>query len=65
MEVLLQEQCYQLDEESEWICPENFETFSYSTNDYGIIHGEVPMQNYNYISLQVSLKATWATEQKI
>lgn len=59
VELLLQEQCHQSDDQSEWICPEETETVSYQTNEFGMVNGELSTDNYNYINIQVGLR-DWA-----
>lgn len=53
VDVLLQEQCHRPDEESEWICPETIETLTYTTNQLGMVNGQISTGGYEYIHLQV------------
>lgn len=54
VEILFQAECYRENDDSEWICPEENISRTYSTNHVGIVEAEISTGQFDYITIEAS-----------
>lgn len=54
VEIFFQAECYREDPESEWTCPEETVTRTYSTDDEGVIETEISTGEFDYITIEAT-----------
>jgi hypothetical protein len=52
VEILMQKECYEVEDGDDWVCNENVVTQTYGTDQMGIVRGTIKTENYDFISIQ-------------